>query len=433
MASITSQRNGRREIQIVAADGKRRTIRLGLCDRRTAEGVRIHIERLSAAQASGQPVPMETARWLAARPPTLHSRLASAGLCEHRGDAPHAARLGPTIDAYISGRVDVTEGTRSVMKQFRKHAARLFGEDAVMRRITVGDANGFRHKMLADYSAAYVCKMIKLGRQIFGDALDHERIDANPFSGVKTGHQRNRDRLHYVPAAIAQTMIDATADNEMKLAIALARFGGLRVPSELQALRWGDIVWDTGRMTVRSPKTIVHGRSSRVVPIFPELRPPLLTAFAAAEPGSEHVVPTLRSRANLRTSFMRLAARAGVTMWPKPFQNMRASCATDLCTRFPGHVAAEWLGHTEAIAEMHYRQVTDDHYREASSGAVTHLEKAMQNPMQYGQESGRTHMQTEHKSLEFSDGCDSLRDGDSEPRGRSGIRTHELRICNPLP
>ena len=422
MASITTQPNGRREIQHVAADGKRRTIRLGACDLRTAEGVRIHVERLATSIASGQPVPMETARWLSTIGAALHQRLARAGLCATRDDAPDAMRLAATIDAYIVGRADVTEGTRAVMRQFHKHAVRLLGADRPMRSITVGDANAFRHRMLADYSPAYVCKMVKLGRQVFRDAVDHRRIDANPFAAVKAGHQRNRDRLFYVRPDVARTLIDATPDVELKLTIALARFGGLRVPSELQGLRWGDVAWDAGRMTIRSPKTIIHGRSSRVVPIFPELRPLLLAAFDAAEPGTEHVVPSLRRRDNLRTKLLRLATSAGVTMWAKPFQNMRASCATDLCSRFPGHVAAEWLGHTDAIAEMHYRQVTDEHYERAASDAGTPGDKAMQNPMQHASESARTQTQAEPENLAFAESCEPALVNANESEGQSGIR-----------
>ena len=32
---------------------------------------------------------------------------------------------------------------------------------------------------------------------------------------------------------------------------------------------------------------------------------------------------------NLRTTFMKLIARAGYEPWPRLFHNMRASCATD--------------------------------------------------------------------------------------------------------
>ena len=46
MASITRQPNGRRTIQFVGPDGKRRSIRLGKVTQRTAEGIRVKVEAL---------------------------------------------------------------------------------------------------------------------------------------------------------------------------------------------------------------------------------------------------------------------------------------------------------------------------------------------------------------------------------------------------
>jgi hypothetical protein len=59
--------------------------------------------------------------------------------------------------------------------------------------------------------------------------------------------------------------------------------------------------------------------------MFPELRPHLEEAFELAEPGSIHVVTMSRDNGkNLRTQFNRIVRRAGLTAWPKPFQNMWA-------------------------------------------------------------------------------------------------------------
>ena len=60
------------------------------------------------------------------------------------------------------------------------------------------------------------------------------------------------------------------------------------------------------------------------------------------------------------------AARAGIILWEKPFQNMRASCATDLIEIYPSHVCEAWLGHTGAVADRHYRQVTEKHFQKAA-------------------------------------------------------------------
>ena len=70
---------------------------------------------------------------------------------------------------------------------------------------------------------------------------------------------------------------------------------------------------------------------------------------------------------NLRRRFKKIVARAGLQPWPKLFQNMRASRATELVKDFPEHVVTAWMGHYKRIAQKHYLQVTEDDYKQASS------------------------------------------------------------------
>jgi integrase len=123
--------------------------------------------------------------------------------------------------------------------------------------------------------------------------------------------------------------IVACPDAEWRSIVALSRYGGLRCPSEVLSLRWNDIDWERARIVVRSPKTEHHpGRESRVIPLFPELRPYLEEAFEAAPDGAEYVVTRYRHlaeriaggwrNANLRTQFQRIVRRAGLQPWPKP-------------------------------------------------------------------------------------------------------------------
>lgn len=161
-----------------------------------------------------------------------------------------------------------------------------------------------------------------------------------------------------------RAILAACPNDEWRAIIALSRYAGLRCPSEIVALRWGDCNWERGRLTVRSPKTAGHeGHAVRVVPIAPELRPILQDLFDRAEVGVEAVVPRLRDpKMNLRTQFERIIAKAGAKPWPRLFHNMRASCATDWVERFPTHVVAGWLGHSPMIAAQHYLQVRDAHF-----------------------------------------------------------------------
>ena len=50
--------------------------------------------------------------------------------------------------------------------------------------------------------------------------------------------------------------------------------------------------WERGRLSVPSPKTEGTGKSHRVIPLFPLLRPHMEAAFEHAEEGSTFVFPS---------------------------------------------------------------------------------------------------------------------------------------------
>src|SRR5207248_89663 len=108
-------------------------------------------------------------------------------------------------------------------------------------------------------------------------------------------------------------------------------------------------------------------------------KPYLKEVFDQAEPGTVNVITCKRDATqNLRTRFAKIIRRAGLTPWPKPFHNLRASRETELAAVFPLHVVCEWIGNSTLIAQKHYLTVTEgDFLRAAKSGAV-----AVQNPVQ---------------------------------------------------
>jgi hypothetical protein len=66
--------------------------------RRSAEAIGRHVEALLAGKIGGQPVPSDTAAWLANIGAALHNRLARAGLVYHREENAAALALGPFVD-----------------------------------------------------------------------------------------------------------------------------------------------------------------------------------------------------------------------------------------------------------------------------------------------------------------------------------------------
>ncbi len=81
MASLSTDPNGNRTIQFTAADGKRRSIRLGNLSLRKVESIKAHVEHLNAAALSGMAVDGETAAWLAKAGDVIVRSWPPWGLC----------------------------------------------------------------------------------------------------------------------------------------------------------------------------------------------------------------------------------------------------------------------------------------------------------------------------------------------------------------
>lgn len=384
MASIGDE-NGRKRILFVAPDGKRKTIRLGKVAKRQAEAVKVHVEQLAHAFGTNTAPPLATTQWLASLDSKLYGKLVAVGLAADR-NAAAAPTLGKLLDDYIASRRDVKKSTATVWGHTRRCLIRYFGAKKQLGEGTFADATKWRRWLTSSQrlSDSTVRRRCGIARQFFNEAVDARLVAENPFRKLKgIGVQSNRERDHFVTRDDAAKVIDACPDAEWRLIFALSRFGGLRCPSEHLGLRWGDVDFVAGRIRVRSPKTEHHrGKGERTIPMFAELRPYLedvreLAGERAYDP-AEPIIVRYRAGANLRTQWERIIGRAGLTPWPKLFQNLRATRDTELSEAFPIHVVCEWIGNSQAVAQKHYLQVTDAHFEAAK--------KAAQNPAQQAAE-----------------------------------------------
>ncbi len=171
-------------------------------------------------------------------------------------------------------------------------------------------------------------------------------------------------------------------------------YGGLRCPSELVDLCWSEVNWDRNRFLVHSPKTERSGKSTRMVPLFPELRPYLLDARETAPPNVDGIFPRITKDTNLRTHTLRLLKRAAIPAndVPRFFQNCRSSCQTDLgdTNLYSQKAISEFLGNSEQVAMKHYNKVRERHFEiAAEKGANRGCHERCQNiaaPSRNGQQ-----------------------------------------------
>ncbi len=401
MASIhRERRNGKNyyRLQFYNKDNERKSIRLGTIAKKDADVIRVKVERLVSASIAGAGLDNETSRWLADIGDDLAGKLTNAGFGSFIPKR-ESATLAAFIDGYIHSRTDAADNTVRNWKNSRDKLVDYFGADRNLRDIKPGDADEWRQSLVkVELAGPTISKAVKHAKQFFRLAARKGLIEASPFADVKAGGERNDERLEFVERDTVQKIVDATGDVEWKLIVALARYGGLRTPSEMRLLKWTDINWADDRMTVTSPKTKRHGKASRVVPLFPELRPILTAAFEQAEPGAVYVVPRCRDKnVNLRTHLERLIRRAGVKQWERLFQNLRSSRQTELENEFPSHVVCAWMGNTESVARKHYLQVTADHFSKAVSGGATGGAVVVQKPVLQASADGRTDSQKSKK------------------------------------
>ena len=370
MASITKSTNGRKTIQFTSIDGKRYSIRLGKTSLRQAEAVKHKVEDLLSSKLTGSTPKRETSEWLSELGDDMYDKFAAVGLVEGRC----RTSLANYIDAYIEERTDVKGSTRLVYVRARQHLVQFFGSDKRLRDITPGDADLWRLALLdRGLAENTVRKSCGIAKQFFNAAIRKRLITENPFSNLVSVATANTSRMYFITEKESQRVLEACPDAEWRLLFALARYGGLRVPSEALALKWSDIDWANERFTVSSSKTEHHeGGHCRVVPMFPELKQLFMDAFVQASEGQIHCIARYRDKTcNLRTRLTKIIKQAGLSPWPKLWQNLRSTRETELANEFPIQVVTAWIGNSMAVAHKHYLQVTDEHHK-----------KAVQNPVQ---------------------------------------------------
>ena len=86
MASISTDKKGKKRIQFVAPDGKRKTIRLGKMPKKAVEAIKTKVEALNAAAIAGISWDRETAEWVGGLDSVLYGKLAAVGLVPKRAE-----------------------------------------------------------------------------------------------------------------------------------------------------------------------------------------------------------------------------------------------------------------------------------------------------------------------------------------------------------
>ncbi|MGE3243324.1 MAG: tyrosine-type recombinase/integrase [Pirellulales bacterium] len=328
------------------------------------------VEELVVAQITKQAIDRETAQWITKLNDRLTRKLENVGLIEKRA----SSHLADFIKNYVDGRTDIKPRTRLKFRATSDYLIEFFGATRLLGNISPGDADDWRVFLVGKKMAENtIRKHTQIAKQFFAAAVRRKLIDSNPFSDLRSTVQPNPDRFYFVTRIETDKILSASPNAQWRAIVALCRFGGLRCPSEVLALRWHDVDFANGRVTINSCKTEHHiGGTKRTIPLFPELRPHLEALFDIVRPGidcplSTPLITQYRDAdQNLRTGLKRIIRRAGLTPWEKLFQNLRSTRQTELADQFPAHVVCAWIGNSKPVAAKHYLQVTDEHFKKAA-------------------------------------------------------------------
>lgn len=376
MASLSKDPRGMWRIQWKQVGGKRHTLWVGKSSNREAGAILRHVEELIDASQSRRSCSRETAVWLEDCSTELLNKLSKAGLIDLEASKPKPT-FADLAQVYY-GRGDIGESTKSIRRYWAASIVGVIG-DKPCDQVTPEDTERLRDELLHQgLKKITVGRMLRFTRQLLEIAVSKKHITENPMAGLKHNFREGRTAPRdYICPNRAEEIL-RVMPTPWKIMTALARFAGLRSPSESLLLRWSDVYLDVEcpYLHVTSPKTESQGKAWRKVPVSPRLAEILregkpgdvrptdfvvdLPAYRKPRKGGFHGV-------NTRQQFNRILEKSGIGMIKNAFKVFRSSCVTDWAMHHPVHVVAAWAGHTVTVAGKHYLTLVDADWVKATS------------------------------------------------------------------
>lgn len=200
-------------------------------------------------------------------------------------------------------------------------------------------------------------------RTAVGAVVREGQLAMNPFDHIPAGVIKRDATWEYIePERVLAVINHPDTPQPVALALALARFGGLRA-NEIEKAKWEH--YDPDRRTLLVPNPNKGGirttkKRKRIVPADPALR----SALGAAErsPSMVRILGKTRVQA-VRTAIADHASAAGVQPWPDPLQNLRRACITDWCGILLPAAVAKIAGNSARVIMDHYYTVNADTMR----------------------------------------------------------------------
>lgn len=390
MACITKTKTGKKagySIQFRDVDGRKRTL-YGYLKESTARNDGEKIDRLVALLRRGEEVELKLVEWLETLPDSTYSKLRKWGLAPERVAPPTIRELS---EIFLTGLQSVDRKPNTLRNRLSvvNILFDFFGAERPIHTITAKEALELDHFGKEKYAPATWGKNIRTVKQFFHYAVKEKWIRESPFADIRGANVSNPARFEFVSNETINRVLEACGNSQERLILCLARYGGLRIPSEIQYMEWEDIDFERKQFRVKSPKKetlsnqkkgIFTDKSIRYVPLFPELEKAFSEYFEDfPEGGPRRLFSMDKSlpkslqistvKQCVRDRFRAICRKAGIPVWGKFFQNLRSTRETELnqMQKFSFHEIARWIGHAPEVACRHYLQNTGESFRKASN------------------------------------------------------------------
>ena len=148
------------------------------------------------------------------------------------------------LQSFYESKAHLKPKTQENYRMFGNLLSEFFGKNKKIASIEKFNCERFKAALLKKYAACTISRGMRSCRSIFKFAVDAEWLIKNPFVGVSGSVEVNLDRQVYVDRKTIYRVMEHCRDDYDRLLLALARFGGLRIPSEIRLMRFSDFTKD---------------------------------------------------------------------------------------------------------------------------------------------------------------------------------------------
>ena len=288
------------------------------------------------------------------------------------------------VNRWLEGQVKFVEP--NTMKSYRDyarvHVIPMLG-DILIRDCSIQILKDFCDKLLEDHAISSVRKILVVVKGAFAEAMTDGVIQMDPSYYVKLPKEKPKEKKFYTPQQLAVLMKEAEQAGEpIRAAILLASCYGLR-REEALGLRWQDIDFEAGTLTVRNTVTqngalklereqTKSKKSRRIlwlltetVPYLKELRETQQQAGLTLDkvcvwPDGRQVRPDYVYRK--AQSLMKQAGLPVIT-----YHDLRRTASTIMASHVTLKQLQDFMGHEDAGTTMNiYTQIMDEDKKKAS-------------------------------------------------------------------